>query len=150
AETGTLLQELINYGAAALVRCSIRPEGKDENLAIQLSFRHLLEMIDGVEILLAQAGCPAAALQLRSAFDALLALEYMTKEDSSRRGLAYLVTFFLRLSALYRRLDPTTDEGRKWHEHARRELHPDVAANMARIASLAGSQEDIEKRLALP
>jgi len=145
-----LLQDLINYGSAALARCSIRPEGGEENLVILLAYRHLLEMTDGVEILVAEAAAPPAALQLRSAFEGLLSLEYMTKEDAERRGLAYLATCFVRLRSLYGKLDPSTADGRELHDHAVGECHPEIAVRLSGIDSLAVSRADVEARLALP
>ena len=78
-----LLQEVVNYGLAVFARCSARPDGHDENLAIPLPFHHLLEMIDGVQILIAEAAPVTARLQLRSAFEALLAIEYVTPVRTS-------------------------------------------------------------------
>lgn len=86
-----LLEEVVNYGLAVFARCSVRPDGRDENAAILLPFHHLLEMIDGVQVLVAAAAPIPARLPLRSAFEALLAIEYITQADTVRRAYAYLV-----------------------------------------------------------
>jgi hypothetical protein len=42
---GPLIEELRNYGLAVLARCAYRPDGGDENLAVLLTYLHLLEML---------------------------------------------------------------------------------------------------------
>ena len=58
---------------------------------------HLIEMLDAVRILLAQAAPAPCALQMRSMFEALLTIEYVTEKDSERRAraFAYLVTHLI-------------------------------------------------------
>jgi hypothetical protein len=51
-----LLQEVVNYSLAAFTRCLKTDEGNDSFVAPLLPYLHLLEMIDGVQILLAELG----------------------------------------------------------------------------------------------
>jgi|GEM_PF-6496843 len=92
-----LLKEVLNHGLALFVRCSIRPEGDDENLMILFTYRHLLEMLDSVLIQIAECSPATAALQLRAMFEALLTLEYVTcdKAKTRQRALAYLYQVLL-------------------------------------------------------
>src|ERR1700693_2332440 len=69
-----LLSEVLAYGLALFARCSIRPEGDDDNLVILLNYRHLLELLDSVNIQLAECAPSPAALQLRAMFEALLTI----------------------------------------------------------------------------
>jgi hypothetical protein len=86
------LNEVLNHGLALFARSSNRPEGEDENLVILLVYRHLLEMLDGVIILIAESAPAPAALQLRAMFEALLTIEFLTqdKRKTKSRALAYL------------------------------------------------------------
>jgi len=59
-----LLTEVVAHGLALFARCSIRPEGYDENLAILLVYRHILEMLDSVNIQVTECAPTPAALQL--------------------------------------------------------------------------------------
>ena len=96
----------VDYGLEVFKRCSYRPLGHDENVAILGPLYHLLEMADGVQILLAQSAPIPARLPLRSAFEALLTIEYITTTDTERRGYAYLVSDIRSRLAFYRSLRP--------------------------------------------
>lgn len=106
-----LLEELRNYGLAALARCSYRPGGGDENLAILLPYLHLIEMLDGVQILIAESSITPAKLQVRSMFEAALGIEYVSKENTIRRGLSYLFMDVISRLKSVKRLDSSTSEG---------------------------------------
>jgi hypothetical protein len=109
-----LLQELVNYGTGVLARCMTDSSyRKDIDLAIVALYRHVLEMTDGTEVLLAQACANPAIPLVRSSFEALLYIKFITEHDESyeRRSLAWLVNYVhLRLD-MYERLDPSTAKG---------------------------------------
>jgi hypothetical protein len=113
-----LLTEVVNHGLALFARCSIRPEGYDENLAILLVYRHILEMLDSVNIQVAECAATPAALQLRSMFEGLLTLEYMTEDKSKTksRAYAYLYEVEIQRKHFYFSQDPSTPEGKHLHE----------------------------------
>ena len=69
------LGEVINYSTWALVRCQASGTGEaDEGLAPLTLYRHLIEMTDGIEVLLGRC-CPGPAIPLlRSSYEARLAL----------------------------------------------------------------------------
>ena len=137
-----MLVEIVNHGVAAFARCSTTAKGGDEHLAILMPYRHLLEMIDGVQILLGEAAPDPAQLLLRSAFEALLTTEYITEADTVRRGHAYLVGDIRQRLATYRRMDRKTPEGKQMHERidadesARDMRIPDIPDLDARIENL--------------
>lgn len=56
-----------------------------------LLVRHIMEMTDAVHLLLLASASRPAQLQLRSAFEAMLYLEFILERDSERRALAYAV-----------------------------------------------------------
>ncbi|MGO9061185.1 MAG: DUF5677 domain-containing protein [Candidatus Binataceae bacterium] len=104
----------MNHGLGLFARCSIRPEGHDENLAILLVYRHILEMLDSVNIQITECAPAPATLQLRAIFEALLTLEYLT-EDKSRtkaRANAYLYEVEIQRKHFYHSHDPSTPEGK--------------------------------------
>jgi hypothetical protein len=67
-----LIEEIRNSGHALFARCGYRPEGGDENVAILFLYYHLLEMLDGVGILIAESAPNPAELQVRAVFEALM------------------------------------------------------------------------------
>jgi hypothetical protein len=134
-----LLQEVVDHGAALFARCA-RPKNWDgPKLAVVLPYHHLIEMIDGVQILTDAAAPVPARLQLRSAFEAMLAILYITAEDSERRAKAYIVSDTRKLLAVCENHDPATDRGRNWLKRVERDsatrripvAPPDVAREHA-------------------
>jgi hypothetical protein len=109
-----LLREVLCYGLALFARCSYRPEGEDENLVILLTYLHLLEMLDAVTILVAASAPAPAALQLRTMFEALLTIEYITQEKGKTRprALAYLYKVEIQRKRFYLSQDPNMADGK--------------------------------------
>jgi hypothetical protein len=142
-----VLDRTVNFGMSVLQRL---PSNRVLNLgeaAVLLSFRHLLEMADGVSELV-RSGCaePVKPL-LRSCFEGLLSMEYLLKEDTERRGVAYRVASIHSRIAEYRRVDPSTPEGRQ----LRKELgHDDLPLSalipdMDTKARVANAMAELEK-----
>ena len=112
-----LIEEIRNYAHALFARCSYRPEGGgDENGVILFVYYHLLEMLDAVGILVAESAPVPAELQVRAIFEALLALVYILKADTTRRAHAYLVAAFADRIKFYEALDPSTPEGQRYRK----------------------------------
>src|SRR5260221_5914328 len=92
-----LLRELVNYATGAYVRC-LRDADKDrqgdenEDHAAIVLYAHVIEQIDGVEVLLANSCVNGAVPALRAAFEAALSLEYILISDADYvpRSLAWL------------------------------------------------------------
>lgn len=145
-----MLQEIVNHGVAAFARCSkTSAKTGDENAAILMPYLHLLEMVDGTQVLLAEAAPVAARLLLRSAFEALLTIEYITEADTKKRAYAYLVAEIRERLAVYRTLDPNTPQGKR----ARKRLEDDKCVQdmqMPEIQDLSGQIENLEKLLRKP
>ncbi len=81
-----ILKEIVNYGTNVFGRCESgrRPENiknipEEGHIAILLLYLHVIEMIDGIEVLLSQSVVIPSQTQLRSAFEAFLQLEWLVK-----------------------------------------------------------------------
>jgi hypothetical protein len=110
-----LLQELVNYGSHFLVRSEYTPTPQqDETLALDMLYLQVLEMIDAIEVLIKQASISPAYLQLRSIFEALIAIDYILQDDSKsyQRSLSWLVAHTHRRINLHESLDPTRERGK--------------------------------------
>jgi hypothetical protein len=112
-----LLQELVNFSTHALVRCvSERGFQQEGDLAVVGLYRHIIEMTDGIETLVAQ-GCVIPGIPLlRSSFESLLYQEYIleNEQDYIRRSLSWLVGYVHQRLALYERLDSSTARGQEF------------------------------------
>jgi hypothetical protein len=115
-----LLQELVNYATNAFARCATSTSGRvDEDGAILTLYLHIIEMTDGVEVLVSQS-CPVPAIPLvRSSFEALLSIKYVLEADYVRRSLSWLVDYTHRRLAFYECIDPSTDRGKAFQKSLR-------------------------------
>ena len=112
-----LLQELVNYATNALARCANAKNRKvDEDLAILVLYRHIIELTDGIEVLVSESSPVPAIPLVRSSFEALLAMEYILEngQEYERRSLSWLVGYVHKRLDLYDRLDPSTQKGREF------------------------------------
>jgi hypothetical protein len=112
-----LLQEVINYSTSAFIRCLTSAKGdENEDLAAFALYRHIIEVTDGIEVLVANS-CAAAGIPLvRSSFEALLGLEYIVEEPSLyvTRSLSWLAAYVRRKLKFYESLLPTTPRGQEF------------------------------------
>ena len=108
-----LLQELINYATNAFQRCQASSTGAaDEDLPILVCYLHVIEMTDGIEVLISQS-CPTPAIPLlRSSFEAQLAIDYILEADYQRRSFAWLVEYVHHRLTGYEMLDPSHQKGK--------------------------------------
>jgi hypothetical protein len=139
-----LLQELVNYATNALARCATSKSlsGKaDEDVATLALYRNIIELTDGIEVLLSQSCTIAAIPLLRSSFEALLALEYILENetDYGQRSLAWVVGYVHKRIDMYERLDPLTNKG----QEAKRLFDDDKS--MASMRTPIASSADVQK-----
>jgi hypothetical protein len=111
-----LLQELVNYSTNMFARAATSAGNEPENMAALLLYLHIIEMTDGVEVLVSQS-CPVPAIPLlRSSFEALLAIEYILEDQYENRSLAWLAEYMRKRLSLYKSHDPSTPEGKKFQK----------------------------------
>jgi len=132
-------------GLAALARCSYRPDGGEENLAILLPYLHLLEMLDGVRILLLESSITPAKLLVRSMFEAALIVEYVSQEDTVRRGLAYLFMDVISRLKSAKRLNSSISEGQEFRKSLGK-----FASSMEKLRNLKSREEPLNAFLQRP
>lgn len=103
-----LLRELVNYATVAFDRCqsSSIMGGQDEDLAPLILFLHVIEMADGVHVLLRETCTGAAMPSLRSLFEAELYLDFLLRGSDPERRLAWLVDAAVTRIERLERYDP--------------------------------------------
>lgn len=87
-----LLQEIVNYGTNLIPRCvkSSKREMHDIFILIVL-LKHVVAMIDSVEIQISQGSILGANLPARSLFETSLYIDWILKKDTKRRANQYYV-----------------------------------------------------------
>lgn len=90
-----LLQEVIDYSTAALVRCMAsapRNGTPDVSATHFVLFRQVIELADAIEVMLSHGCVTPTKPLLRSMFEAMLSLEYQLEStvDEDRRTLSWV------------------------------------------------------------
>lgn len=90
-----LLQEIANYGSNLIPRCfgSIKPSKRElaDIVVLAVLLKQAVAMIDAVEVLVSQGAVFAACLPARSLFETWLYIEWILKENTSKRAEQYYV-----------------------------------------------------------
>jgi hypothetical protein len=119
-----LFQELVNYGSNALIRCATSSRGNEnEDLAPLALYRHILEMTDAFEVLIANSCAAPTVPILRSTFEALLSLEYILESETEYvlRSLSWLAGYVRKRIAMYESMLPTTQRGMEFIASVRKD-----------------------------
>lgn len=111
-----LLKELVNHGTNVFMRCQAEAHDgqEDEHVPIFSSYLHVLEMTDGVEVLLSESCVSPAVPLVRSLFEAVLGMEYILERDYRRRAFAWMVGYAHGRIGSYERFDPATPQGKSF------------------------------------
>lgn len=122
-----LLIEVVNHATQACRRCDVRA-GQDaasgqsgEHLSPLMLYMHIIEMADGLEVLVSNSCSGPAVPFLRSMLEALLSLEYMFQEDYKRRSLCWLCSYIHKRIEGYELLDSTTNRGKELRKVLKKE-----------------------------
>ena len=93
--TSPLLRELVDAALMAFRRCEVEAADKgkeNEDVTALILFRQIIEMADGIEVLVAHSCGTAAIPVLRSLFEASVGLSFLLSDDSKyvERSLSWL------------------------------------------------------------
>jgi hypothetical protein len=109
-----LLREIVNHATWAMQRCHAASDalgGENEDLAAFVLYRHMIELTDGIEVMFAASCVDAAVPALRALFEASLSLDFILREDYTRRSLAWTCAYMHQRIAAHQTLDVNTQAG---------------------------------------
>ena len=86
--------------------------GAEVHAAALLLTRHVIEMVDGVGVLVGKGCAEPCKNLLRGALEAALGVLYIIERDSARRNLAYQLGHAHKRIKLYSKYDKNTLQGR--------------------------------------
>jgi hypothetical protein len=107
---GKLVDEIIAFGTHVLSWHMQTAKGGDEIAPITLSIRHILELIGAISSSIKNSNVESCKILLRAMLESLLGLEYILKEDTVRRGFAFLTVESHQRLKHYKAIDPSTKE----------------------------------------
>jgi hypothetical protein len=95
------IDEIINFGTHLILwDINKKRDGKDYFIP-SLMLRNIVELGDGISILIRKSSIDPAAIVLRSLFEATLGLLYLLEEDEKRRAHCYMVSIKKKELKLY-------------------------------------------------
>ena len=152
-----LLQETVNYSTTLFGRCqsSILPDKHEDN-AIPYLYLHMIEMTDAIEVLILNSCTNPSIPLLRSSFESLVSIDYITKDNSTQRALAWAADYAHDKLSSIELYDKSSKKGKSFSEIFDTEINlveknmPDqdyVSKKISGIKELLSEPqfEDIEK-----
>jgi hypothetical protein len=124
---GNLIDEAVYFGTHVLKWHLESTRGGDETVPVTLSFRHILELLYCVSLNIRRSLVDPCKLLLRGALESFFGVAYILEADTNRRSMAFMATYANQRMKTYRKLDPSTDQGK---EFARLIKKDRIAANM--------------------
>jgi len=134
-----VIEECVNFGTHILVWCSEKPKKDGSDMTITLIFRHFIESLDAITVLIKHGCADPTEPLLRSIFEALIGLEYILEKDTVQRALSYEVAYDHRNISLYKKMDPTSDQGKQFKK---------VLSNDSTVKNIALPAFDTNKLIA--
>lgn len=111
------LQEAINFSTNLYQRINSSKKGrKEEAFPLLALYLHVIQAIDGVEVLISQSCGAPANLILRSAFEAKLSIEYICEKKGNKRSAAWAVKHILEEIDYYQNYNPSSPKGVQFRE----------------------------------
>ncbi len=107
------LESAVDFGSNILDWDGGGRKGSDEQLPIMLMFRHFIELLDSISILIKHSSPDPAKLILRGALETYFGIEYLLEDDTHNRSMAFLVWHTRKNLKAYSRLDSTTQSGKQ-------------------------------------
>ena len=85
-EEVNLLKSFVDYGTNLIPRCYKQSDREVEDIVVLIVFlKHIISMLDGIQVLISQGCVYPAYLQVRSLFEAHLSIEWILKEKTKER-----------------------------------------------------------------
>ena len=117
-KSSELLREIVNYSTNLYARCIESSERSEEDSVIFNLFHHMIEITDGIEVLLSQSCIKSSIPLLRSLFESLLYIEYILKNEElfEKRARSWLYFCCLDRIEFNSNLDLSTNTGIKFEK----------------------------------
>lgn len=148
-----LLRELVDHGTSALIQCNqMSPRSADGRFACHALYRHIIEMTDGIEVLISQCCAKPAVPALRSSFEGLLYLTYILEDNSkyAQRSDSWFVNSIRQWLSYYDLTNRGHNRGRAFHEALKRRTTQPISLPHFTPEDVASRPGNFRKLLAEP
>lgn len=111
------LEEIVNFGSHILVWDTHPKTAGEENVPPTMLFRHYLDIIDSISILVKQGSGDTPKILIRAALEVTLYVEYLFEKDTFDRCMAFIVADTINQIKTVKKLHPQTEEGKELHKN---------------------------------
>lgn len=105
-EYSSVLEEVVNFASVVAKWCAEGIHGGEELAPVQLSFRHIFELIDAISVLVKYSCIDPCKIILRSVFESVLAVKYILEKDTDIRGADFMTCCWHHEINELRKADP--------------------------------------------
>lgn len=110
------LEEVVNFGSHLLIWDDNPKTQGEENVAPTMLYRHFLDLIDSLSILIRHSCGDTSKLLIRGALEVVFAIEYLFEKDTHDRSMAFLVVDILSQIKTIKKYNSRTKEGEQLYK----------------------------------
>ena len=142
------IREAVNYSTHVFKWCT-EIRGDDTFLPVFMSFRHVIELLDAVSILVKAGSIDPCKLLLRAILESSFNILYILQKDTKQRAMNFLVWYYNERLKLFEKLDPNMPSGKQFYVTMKKDKLVGKM-NIPKFDGLNDAQENIKKLLQKP
>lgn len=144
-----LIDEAVNFGTHILNWEIEKNNSHRENAISQIFFKNILEIVDGISILVKKSSIDNTKVLFRVLLENILYLEYLLEIDFKKRALAYIVTTIHKEIKFFSKLDDNTQVGKEFKAQLKKDK---IFKNVPflELPTIGKRKESFENKLQLP
>lgn len=144
-----LIDGAVNFGTHILSWEIEKNTSHRENLISQVFFQNILEISDGISLLVKNSSIDNTKTLFRVLLENILYLEYLLENDFKKRALAYIVTTIHKEIKFFSKLDENTQAGKEFKAQLKKDK---VFKNVPfiKFPTVGNRKESFENNLKIP
>ncbi|MBA9074736.1 hypothetical protein GGR22_002909 [Flavobacterium gossypii] len=144
-----LIDEAVNFGTHILNWEIEKNNSHRENAISQIFFKNILEIVDGISILVKKSSIDNTKVLFRVLLENILYLEYLLENDFKKRALAYIVTTIHKEIKFFSKLEDNTQVGKEFKAQLKKDK---IFKNVPffELPTIEKKKESFENKLQLP
>jgi hypothetical protein len=150
AKFAIILEEVVNFGSNVVDWDKFPKIDGDHNITPTMLFRHFLDLIDAISVLVYKGSGDSMKLQARAALEVMFYIEYLFEKDTIDRSMAFLVEDAVRLIRATKKLIPNNEAGKAQHKKFEDESVLKSFRELKDFTELEKFVESKEKLLSMP